>query len=169
MSSESEINECYEEAERLVLAAGKLIVEVFESEKLVEQKDDDGVDLVTEYDRKVEEMIVNNLTRKFPGHRFIGEEETAKANTIPEFTEAPTWIIDPIDGTTNFVHCFPNIGICVAFSVKKIIEFGIIYNPITKQLFTGRKGKGSWVNGKRLRTSTKQGMHSLFQESLSKN
>ncbi|XP_063989574.1 inositol monophosphatase 2-like isoform X1 [Diachasmimorpha longicaudata] len=156
MCSVAQINECYEEAERLVLEAGKLIVSVFETEKSVEQKDDDGVDLVTEYDRKVEEMLVKNLNRKFPGHRFIGEEETAKSNVLPEYTNAPTWIIDPIDGTTNFVHCFPSIGICVAFSVDKIIEFGIVYNPVTKQMFTGRRGQGSWLNGKRLKTSTRR-------------
>lgn len=75
----------------------------------------------------------------------------------PELTNAPTWIIDPIDGTTNFVHSFPHTCISVALVVNKTLEIGIVYNPVLKQLFTARRGKGAFLNGKPIRSSKVDG------------
>ncbi|XP_078040053.1 uncharacterized protein LOC144471651 isoform X2 [Augochlora pura] len=111
-------------------------------------------DLVTEYDRKIEDVIIGKLKSKFPNHRFIGEESTGKE--LPELTNDPTWIIDPIDGTTNFIHGFPHTCVVIGLAVKKEMVIGIVYNPVLEQLFTARKGRGAFLNGKPIKVSTIQ-------------
>ncbi|EFN83671.1 Inositol monophosphatase 2 [Harpegnathos saltator] len=108
-------------------------------------------DLVTEYDRKIEDIIISKLKNAFPSHKFIAEESTG--NELPELTDSPTWIIDPIDGTVNFVHGFPQTCIVIGLAVKKEVVLGIVYNPILEQLFTARKGRGAFLNGKPIRVS----------------
>lgn len=82
--------------------------------------------------------------------RFLCEESANKL----ELTDAPTWIIDPIDGTTNYVHGFPMFAIAVAFSYKKELQFGITFNPALNQLYTARKGQGAFLNGEPISCST---------------
>jgi len=89
-------------------------------------------------------------------HRFIGEETTASGQKI-ELTDAPTWIIDPIDGTMNFVHGLPFTCISIALLVNKTTEIGIVYNPITEQLFTARKDQGAFLNGVPIHVSSEKG------------
>ncbi|CAF1561577.1 unnamed protein product [Rotaria sordida] len=86
----------------LVSLAGKIVCEGFAITKQVKTKDG-AADLVTEFDQRVEEVLIKNLREKFPTHKFIGEESTS-IGTKTIFSNDPTWIIDPIDGTTNFVH-----------------------------------------------------------------
>lgn len=87
--------------------------------------------------------------------RFIAEESTGK--DLPELTDAPTWIIDPIDGTVNFIHGFPHTCVVIGLAVKKEMVLGIVYNPILEQLFTARKGRGAFLNGKPIQVSKVQG------------
>lgn len=70
-----------------------------------------------------------------------------------ELTEAPTWIIDPVDGTLNFVHSFPHSCISIGLLIDRVAEIAIIYNPILKQLFTARRGKGAFYNNERIHVS----------------
>lgn len=88
--------------------------------------------------------------------RFIGEETTA-SGVKPELTCSPTWIIDPVDGTMNFVHGYPIVCISIALLVNKVPEIGIIYNPILEQLFTARKGQGALLNGNKICVSSTTG------------
>lgn len=121
--------------------------------KSVEIKSSD-IDLVTETDQQVEKLLIDGLSKQFPDHKFIGEESVsggAKCN----LTDAPTWIIDPIDGTMNFVHNFPHSCVSIALFVNQIPEIGIVYNPSLSQLFTARKGKGAFLNGKPITVSGK--------------
>ncbi|XP_031370371.1 inositol monophosphatase 1-like isoform X1 [Apis dorsata] len=110
-------------------------------------------DLVTEYDRKIENDLQKELLNKYPNHRFIGEETTAEKNCLPKLTDEPTWIIDPIDGTTNFVHQFPHTCISLALIINKSIEIGIVYNPLMMQFFSAKRQKGAFLNGHRIKTS----------------
>ncbi|MBN3285804.1 IMPA1 monophosphatase, partial [Polyodon spathula] len=110
------------------------------------------VDLVTETDQKVESMIISSIREKFPTHSFIGEESVA-AGAASILTDNPTWIIDPIDGTTNFVHRFPFVAVSIGFAVNKQIEFGIIYSCVEDKMYTGKKGKGAFCNGEQLKVS----------------
>lgn len=94
-------------------------------------------------------------------HRFIGEESTADGAKI-ELTDSPTWIIDPIDGTMNFVHGYPNVCISVGLLVNKVTEIGVIYNPVLEQLFTARRGQGALYNDKPIKVSDKKGKLSSY-------
>jgi hypothetical protein len=89
-------------------------------------------------------------------YRFIGEESTA-AGLKCELTNDPTWIIDPVDGTMNFVHGYPNVCVSVALWVNKVAEIGIIYNPVLELFFSARRGQGSFLNGKPIRVSDENG------------
>ncbi|XP_054270341.1 inositol monophosphatase 1-like [Macrosteles quadrilineatus] len=133
---------------QLVKNAGKVLVEGFNNTKNVKTKSAD-YDLVTEYDRRIEEILIKQLSANFPGHKFIGEETMG----AEKLTDAPTWIIDPIDGTTNFVHRDANCAISVAFAVNRRLEIGIVYSPVRDQMFTAQRGKGAFLNGKPIHVS----------------
>ncbi|XP_051738869.1 inositol monophosphatase 2 isoform X2 [Ctenopharyngodon idella] len=84
--------------------------------------------------------------------RFIGEESSA-AGVKCELTDSPTWIIDPIDGTCNFVHSFPMVAVSIGFAVRKELELGVIYHCSDGTLYTARRGHGAFCNGARLQVS----------------
>lgn len=146
-----DLDKCYNFVMGLVRLGGDLIATRFQQNKHIKQKSCDA-DLVTETDQEVEKTIIAALAKEFPHHKFIGEEQTA-AGKRAELTDSPTWIIDPIDGTMNFVHGYPHSCIAVAFLVNKETEISIIYNPMLKQLFTARRGQGAYLNGKRIHVS----------------
>jgi fructose-1,6-bisphosphatase/inositol monophosphatase family enzyme len=89
--------------------------------------------------------------------RFIAEETYSEQKTTPVLTNEPTWIIDPIDGTTNFVHGFHHTCISIALSIEKEVVIGIVYNPILDQMFTAIKGHGAYLNNKEIQTSNVDG------------
>ncbi|KAK3218843.1 hypothetical protein Dsin_012813 [Dipteronia sinensis] len=132
--------------------AGEIIRNGFYKTKHVEHKGQ--VDLVTETDKACEDLIFNHLKRHFPMHKFIGEETTA-ANGATELTDEPTWIVDPLDGTTNFVHGFPFVCVSIGLTIGKIPTVGVVYNPIMDELFTGIRGQGAFLNGKPVKVSEK--------------
>ncbi|XP_066585027.1 inositol monophosphatase 1-like [Prorops nasuta] len=152
MVSQQELDHYYEFALNLTLDSGKVIKEAIRGLKQIETKVGEW-DMVTQYDRKIEEILITGLAKEFPSHKFIGEETVSSNNYLPELTDSPTWIIDPIDGTTNFIHSFPFTCISIALSVNKKLEIGIVYNPIIEQLFTARKGQGAFLNGKPIKCS----------------
>lgn len=84
----------------------------------VEEKSS-NIDLVTETDQDVEKLLMNGIRAKYPTHKFIGEEDSSDGKKA-ELTDDPTWIIDPVDGTMNFVHGFPHSAISVACLVNKV-------------------------------------------------
>lgn len=152
MISNEELDRCYDFVLKLTAEAGKIIKDALQGSKKIETKAGDW-DLVTQFDKQVEETVINSIAKKFPKHKFIGEETVSSTNSLPELTDEPTWIIDPIDGTTNFVHSFPFTCISIALSVNKQLEIGIVYNPILEQLFTARRGRGAFLNGKPIKSS----------------
>lgn len=146
-----DLDECFEHVLALVESAGQLIAVRNSQRKAVVQKSS-NIDLLTETDQQVERMLMEGISSKYPDHRFIGEEETSEGKKA-ELTEAPTWIIDPVDGTMNFVHSFPHSCISIALLVERVAEIAIIYNPILNQKFTARRGKGAFLNGNRISVS----------------
>ncbi|XP_053990426.1 uncharacterized protein LOC128890343 [Hylaeus anthracinus] len=143
----------YDFAIKLTRDAAQILKAAINGLKKVDEKQG-AWDLVTEYDRKIEDVIIGTLKTKFPNHRFIGEESTGKE--LPELTDDPTWIIDPIDGTTNFIHGFPHTCVVIGLAINKEMVIGIVYNPILEQLFTARKGRGAFLNDKPIRVSQVQ-------------
>ncbi|KAK9297298.1 hypothetical protein QLX08_009011 [Tetragonisca angustula] len=152
MSSELDIKNYFEYAKGLTLKAGEIFKCGFEGDKIVETKDYDW-DLVTDYDKKIEDVLTKGLREKFPDHDFIGEETVADTKETPVLTDKPTWIIDPIDGTINYINGNPNTCISVALAICKELVIGIIYNPIVSELYTAIKGQGAFLNDKPIKTT----------------
>ncbi|EHA8587593.1 inositol monophosphatase 3 [Cocos nucifera] len=131
--------------------AGEVIRQGFYQTKHVEHKGQ--VDLVTETDKACEDLVFNHLKKHYPAHKFIGEETSAAFGTA-ELTDDPTWIIDPLDGTTNFVHGFPFVCISIGLAIGKVPTVGVVYNPIMNELFTGIRGQGAFLNGTAIEASS---------------
>nr|GAT57409.1 predicted protein [Mycena chlorophos] len=149
----------------LILAGSEAIQNV-EASNVNEKKN--SVDLVTEYDVRVEELVSKELSNKYPTFQFIGEESYS-AGHRPPLTDEPTFCVDPIDGTTNFVHGFPYVCISLGLIVNKRPVLGVIYNPFLNHLYTGIKGRGSFLtkaNGQPLKlplTASPKPLPSLSQ------
>lgn len=143
--------ECLDFAVQVAKKAGAVVCAALKEEVSVMVKSSPA-DLVTATDQKVEEMIISSIKKKYPTHSFIGEESVA-AGQKSILTDNPTWIIDPIDGTTNFVHRFPFVAISIGFAVNKQVEFGVVYSCVEDKMYTGRKGKGAFCNGQKLQVS----------------
>ncbi|XP_003382455.1 PREDICTED: inositol monophosphatase 1-like [Amphimedon queenslandica] len=110
-------------------------------------------DLVTETDLAVEKFVFEELRNYYPDHKFIGEESVSSGGGSCTLTDTPTWIIDPIDGTSNFVHGFPFSVISIGLAVNKELVVGVAYNFFQRQMYTARKGGGAFLNGKRISVS----------------
>ena len=107
-------------------------------------------DFVTEVDHASEEAIIETLLTAFPGHGIMAEESGSEHGAKDsEFV----WIIDPLDGTTNFIHGFPFYCVSIALAVKGKIEQAVVYDPTRNDLYTATKGRGAFVNDRRLRVS----------------
>jgi fructose-1,6-bisphosphatase/inositol monophosphatase family enzyme len=111
-----------------------------------------SVDLVTETDEAVEKLVFDAIRSRFPAHALIGEESVAKGAS-EALGQRATWIVDPVDGTTNFVHGLPWVGISIAFAVAGKVLLGVVYNPILDELFTATLGSGARLNGEVIRAS----------------
>ncbi|XP_047225477.1 inositol monophosphatase 1 [Girardinichthys multiradiatus] len=137
--------------------AGEVVRDAVRDDRKVMTKSS-AVDLVTQTDQKVEQLIIQSVKEKFPEHRFIGEESVAAGESCI-LTDDPTWIIDPIDGTTNFVHTFPFVAISIGFSINKRVEVGVVYSCLEDKMFTARRGKGAFCNGEPLQVSDQTDIH----------
>lgn len=102
-----------------------------------------SADLVTEYDRAVERMISSALMEKFPSYKFHGEETYDPARPL---TDEPTFIVDPIDGTTNFVHGFPFACVSLGFAIGRKPVVGVVFNPSSQTLYSAIRGHGAYLN-----------------------
>jgi len=153
----SEYQEYLKEAIKIAKLAGKIIKETFENRQFISEhleiKENNSSDLVTATDQYVEKMVKSHLNKLYPTHSFIGEETTAANNNAScNLTDKPTWCIDPIDGTTNFVHGLPFTCISIGLLVNKEPVIGVIFNPILNDLYTACKDGGAFLNGKPLPT-----------------
>ncbi|WP_141506332.1 inositol monophosphatase family protein [Paenibacillus luteus] len=116
-------------------------------------------DLVTEVDKGSERLIKKLIMTHFPHHSFLGEEGVepgpeASARALEDIRDAEyLWIVDPIDGTTNFVHGFPFFCVSIALAHNGEVIVGVVYDPMKDELFVAEKGKGAYVHGKRMQVS----------------
>ncbi len=109
-------------------------------------------DFVTAADLKAEQVIFEELSRARPGYSFHGEER----GLIEGSDKTHTWIVDPLDGTTNFLHAIPHFAINIALQRDGAIVAGVTYNPVSNELFWAEKGRGAFVNDHRLRVAARQ-------------
>lgn len=107
-------------------------------------------DFVSEVDHAAEQAIIDTLKYAYPDHGFLGEE-SGESNTDAE----NVWIIDPLDGTTNFLHNFPQYCVSIALQQKGVLTQAVIYDPVRNDLFTATKGRGAFLNDKRIRVTNR--------------
>ena len=127
--------------------AGKLLMDKFETGIRVEFKG--KYDLVTEADRQAEALIIKLIRERYPDHDFLAEE-----GDYSESGSDYRWIIDPLDGTTNYAHCFPWFAVSIALEVKGRLELGVVYNPYVGDFYVAERGCGAFLNERRLQVST---------------
>jgi len=133
---------------RAARTAGKHIIRAFDRPDLIKISQKGPNDYVTDTDKEVERIIIEELKSVYPDHNFVGEENVFE----PENPDAEyQWVIDPIDGTTNFTHNLPHFCISIACMFKGKVEHGVILDPLRQEEFVTSRGKGCAMNGHRLR------------------
>ncbi|CAE8597569.1 unnamed protein product [Polarella glacialis] len=119
-----------------------------DAQSIVEEKGS-AVDLVTKYDRQVEDLVLSRLRQCAPDFRIVAEE-TASQEAL---TDAPTWVVDPIDGTTNFIHRQAECCVLIGLSVGKQAVLGVCFIPKLDEMYTAIRGSGAYCNGRRISAS----------------
>ena len=135
--------------------AGQLILSALDGEFSIEEKSS-SFDVVTEVDKQSEKLIRDRILQAFPDHLFLGEEDASESfqSLQEEAAEIPfLWIVDPIDGTTNFVHGIPGFTVSIALACKGELVLGVVYDPSRNEMFWAEKGKGAFLNSKRIKVS----------------
>ena len=131
---------------RAAHAAGRIHLRWLNKTKAVIKSN--SLDLVTQADKESEAAIIKLIRRAFPDHSILAEESGASANTSEH-----RWIIDPLDGTTNFAHGFPAFCVSIAYEHRGRVQFGLVFDALHKDMFTARRGKGAKLNGQSMRVS----------------
>ena len=130
------------------LEAGRFLKMNVGQIRQIEHKHGEERNLVTEIDKKAERMIIEKIKKRYPLHNFLGEE-SGSHKAVSDYK----WIIDPLDGTTNFTHGLPVFCTSIALEHKGEIVLGAIYDPSADELFTAEKNKGAYLNNRRIRVS----------------
>lgn len=143
-------------AREAALKAGKLLRENLNGTREISYKGE--INLVTEMDRRSERVVVEILLAAFPGHGIMAEEEARIENG-----SGFVWIIDPLDGTTNYAHGYPNFSVSIGLEESGEITLGVVYDPMRDELFSAVKGRGANVNNKPIHVSNADALiHSLL-------
>lgn len=132
-------------------AAGNLIMRFADRMDSVKVSEKRPHDYVTEVDQLAEREIINIIRKAHPSHGILGEESGETIGVNNDIV----WIIDPIDGTRNFIHGFPHFAVSIAVSHKGRVEQGVIYDPVRQEIFAASRGKGAQLNDHRIRVSKK--------------
>ncbi len=139
-------------AVRAARAAGNTILRALDRLDTIIVSEKKPNDYVTEVDQAVEREIISIIRKAHPDHSILGEESGEITGKMDDYV----WIIDPIDGTRNFIHGFPQFAVSIAVSYRGKVEHGVIYDPVRQELFTASKGKGARINDRRMRVSTRK-------------
>jgi myo-inositol-1(or 4)-monophosphatase len=127
--------------------ASKVILQFMDRVDSLEIKGSNISDLVTKVDRMAEQEIIDTIKKSYPDHAILAEESgLAEGNDC-------CWIIDPLDGSTNYIHGFPHYAISIAVKKNDILEASLVYDPIRQELFTAARGHGAFLNDRRIRVS----------------
>ena len=149
MVSQREIGEFLAEAMAIARDAGAILQERYGKEHAVRFKG--PVDLVTEADAASEELIARRLQAVFPDHHLLGEEG---ARGAAESAASPfRWVVDPLDGTTNFAHSLPHFAVSIGLEHRGVPVVGVVYDPLRDEVFSGARGQGAFLNGRPIQVS----------------
>lgn len=135
-------------AVRAARNAGQVIVKGFANPDNIETNQKGQNDFVTNVELDAENAVVNTLRKSYPEHTIIGEECGELTGSNPDYQ----WIVDALDGTSNFIHGIPHFAVSIALRVKGRTEQAVVYDPIRDELFTASRGAGAQLNGYRIRT-----------------
>lgn len=142
-------------AKSIAIKAGRIVKDGYYSELTVERKAE--MDYVTQIDKASEKAIRDAITSEYPEHGFLGEESGSDKPSA-EYV----WVVDPLDGTTNFVYKIPYFSISIALKHRNETVVGVVYNPITEELFYAEKGKGAFLNGKKIEVKNSKPIEKWF-------
>jgi myo-inositol-1(or 4)-monophosphatase len=142
---------------RAARSAGDVIMKAFDSSRPLEITPKGLHDYATQIDRQSEEAIIKVLHHAYPHHEILGEESGVTGQN-PNYQ----WIIDPLDGTLNFIHGFPHFAVSIALRINQSIEHGVIYDPVRNELFTASRGQGAQLDNRRLRVKEMPGLSNAF-------
>lgn len=132
--------------------AGKQLIRDFGEVEHLQASRKGPADFVTQTDLRIEKILREELTRTRPHYGFVMEE----GGVIEGPDKTHRWFIDPLDGTTNFIHGVPHVAISVGLEREGQLVAGLVFNPIRDEMFTAEKGQGAWLNDRRLRVSTRR-------------
>lgn len=141
------MNKFTQAARKAAMNAGGILRDNIKGVRTISYKGD--INLVTEMDTRSERAIVETLQQAFPDHGIIAEEETCIRND-----SGFNWIIDPLDGTTNYAHGYPCFSVSIALEHEGEVIVGVVYDPMRDELFSAEKGQGAFLNGARLHVSS---------------
>jgi myo-inositol-1(or 4)-monophosphatase len=133
--------------EDLAKKAGFLLKDKLNQKHDITYKGD--INIVTEADKMSEGLIIGEIIRAFPDHGILSEESPSIAGSAPA-----RWIIDPLDGTTNYSHAFPVFCVSIALEIEGSMALGVIYDPMREELFTATRDNGAFLNGSKIKVST---------------
>ncbi len=139
-------------AVRAARAAGEVIIRSLNRLESLTVTSKGRNDFVTEVDHAAEAEIIKLIRKNYPSHAFLAEDSgrTGDSDTI--------WIIDPLDGTTNFLHGYPTFAVSIACQIKGRLEHGVVYDPISQEIFSASRGAGAHLDNRRIRVSKQRGL-----------
>ena len=137
-------------AVRAARAAGNVIMRQLDRVDSLNVESKQRNDFVSEVDRQAEAKIIETVLQAYPDHAVLAEESGASGNSDY------LWIIDPLDGTTNYLHGFPQFAVSIALQKAGKLEQAVVYDPVSQELFTASRGRGAWLDNKRLRVSSRR-------------
>ena len=137
---------------RAARKAGDVIARNIDRRDVLAVSEKSPYDFVTEVDRTAEQRIIDTVRRSYPDHAFLAEESGAHGRGDFE------WIIDPLDGTTNFVHGFPHVAVSIAVRRRGRLEHAVVFDPLRQELFTASRGAGARLDDRRIRVAAKSGL-----------
>jgi myo-inositol-1(or 4)-monophosphatase len=150
LTTHDETEAVFETAIRLAYDAGRLLRDRVGRQIEISYKG--AIDLVTEVDRAAEALIGKGIADAHPSHAMLGEEGTSTG--VPIATAEWVWVVDPIDGTTNFAHGYPSFAVSIAVVHQGVGEIGVVFDPSRDELFAARRGGKATLNGRQIRVST---------------
>jgi len=144
-------------AVRAARAAGRITMRFFERVDGVKVTAKSHNDFVSDVDRAAESAIIEHLRGKYPDHAILAEESGAQAGSRQGGDELE-WLIDPLDGTTNYLHGFPQWSISIGLRRRGRMELAVVYDPLHEELFTAERGSGALLNDRKLRVTQRRGL-----------
>jgi myo-inositol-1(or 4)-monophosphatase len=144
-------------AVRAARAAGDIIVRNMDRLDRIKVVTKQNNDFVSNVDHMSEQAIISTIKQAYPEHGILAEESGSQSESSEH-----QWIIDPLDGTTNYLHGFPQFAVSIALKYKNRLEVGVIYDPVSQELFTAIRGDGAKLNDKKIRVTNQKGLNNAL-------